>query len=217
MNPLSFLAVVSIHLLSKQELIQYNNTMLLVGSRLLNIPVMGLQTGSELARTIQPVIDPASLSIIAYTVSAPLLQESKIVFLRIADARELSDIGFIIDSIDELVTEGDVFHLDDVYALHFPLVGMKVVDEHGHKLGKIYDFTIDVGDFSIQQLSVKRPFVQRLNDPELLIHRSQIVEINGEAIIVHSKAEVPEHTRATAPGSYVNPFRKPKPAEPREE
>ena len=54
--------------------------------------------------------------------------------------------------------------------------------------------------------------MHRLTDPELLIHRSQIIEINGEAIVVHSKAEAPEHTRVTAPGSYVNPFRKAKTA-----
>lgn len=186
--------------------------MLLIGSRLLNLPVMGLQTGGELARTVHPVIDPATLSIIAYTVSSPLVSESTVTFLRIADVRELSDIGFIVDSIDEFVALGDVIHLDEVYELHFPLVGMKVVDEKGNKLGSIYDFTIDVGDFSVQQLSVKRPFFRRLNDPELLIHRSQIIEINGEAIVVHSKAEAPEHTRVTAPGSYVNPFRKTKPA-----
>lgn len=186
--------------------------MLLVGSRLLNLPVMGLQTGGELARTIQPVIDPASLSIIAYTVTSELIQADGPAFLRIADTRELSDIGFIIDSVDELVIHGDVFHLDDIYSLQFHLVGMKVVDESRRKLGKIYDFTIDVGDFSIQQLSVKRPVLHRLNDPELLIHRSQIIEITGEAIVVHSKAEVPEHTRVSAPGSYVNPFRKSKPA-----
>lgn len=186
--------------------------MLLVGSRLLNLPIMGLQTGGELARTDRPVIDPATLSIIAYTVSTQLISSEQPLFLRIADTRELSDIGFIVDSIDELVAYGDVFHLDDIYSLQFQLVGMKVVDENRRKLGKIYDYTIDVGDFSIQQLSVKRPLLHRVNDPELLIHRSQIIEINGETIVVHSKAEMPEHTRITSPGSYVNPFRKSKPA-----
>lgn len=191
--------------------------MLLLGSRLLNFPIMGLQTGSELARTVQPVIDPASLSIIAYTVSSPLLDGTVPAFLRIADARELSDIGLIVDSVDEFVRLGDVIHLDEIYSLHFSVVGMKVVDEKRRKLGKVYDFTIDVGDFSIQQLSIKRPFVQRLSDPELLVHRSQIIEITAEAIVVHSKAEVPEHTRVSTPGAYVNPFRKTKPAESRKE
>lgn len=192
--------------------------MLLVGSQLLNLPIMGLQTGGELARTVQPVIDPSSLSIIAYTVSSPLLENAAPAFLRIADIRELSDIGFIVDSIDEFVYQGDVIHLDDIYELRFQIVGMKVVDETRRKLGKVYDFTLDVGDFSIQQLNIKRPFVQRINDPELLIHRSQIIEISAEAIVVHSKAEIPEHTRVTTPGSYVNPFRKTKPAaEPRKE
>lgn len=186
--------------------------MLIVASRLLNLPVMGLQTGSELARTIRPIIDPVPLAVIAYQVITPLLPASQPVFLRIPDARELSDVGFIIDAIDELVQRGDVIHLDEVYDLHFDLIAMKVVDETGRKLGKIFDYTLDVGDFSVQQISVKRPLTRRLIDPELLIHRSQIIEINGEAVVVHSKAEAPEHTRVTAPGSYVNPFRKTKSA-----
>ncbi len=186
--------------------------MLIVGSRLLNLPVMSLQTGGELARTVHAVIDPEPFAVIAYRIDSTLLPPTPMPFLRVADARELSDIGFIVDSLDELVVKGDVIHLDDVYDLHFNLVGMKVIDEKRHKLGKVYDYTLDVGDFSIQQLSVKRPFSQRLIDPELLIHRSQIIEINGDAIVVHSKAEAVEHTRVTTPGSYVNPFRKTKPA-----
>lgn len=186
--------------------------MLLVGSRLLNLPIMGLQTGDELGRTLFPVIDPSAFSVIAYTVSVPLLENSEVVFLRIPDVRELSDIGFIIDSIDEFVSSGDVIHLDDIYSIHFELLDMKVVDEKRHRIGKVSDFTIDVGDFSIQQLTVKRPIMQRFSDPELLIHRSQIIEITADAIVVHSKAEVPEHTRVTTPGAYINPFRKSKPA-----
>lgn len=186
--------------------------MLIVASRLLNLPVMGLQTGSELARTHAPLIDPTTLSVVAYSVDAPLLQTAQPTFLRIADIRELSDVGFIIDAIDELIALGDVIRIDDLYGLHFTLIGMKVVDEEGRKVGRIYDFTIDVDDFSIQQLSIKRPFMYRLTDPELLVHRSQIIEVNGETIVIHSKAETPEHTRVTAPGSYVNPFRKAKPA-----
>lgn len=186
--------------------------MLIIGSRLINLPIMGLQTGGELGRTVSAIIDPTSLAVIAYQVNAPLMQTAAPTYLRVADTRELSDIGFIVDSLDEFVLEGDVIQLDEVAALRFDLLGMKVVDENNRKLGKIYDFTLDVGDFSIQQLSIKRTLLHRFADPELLIHRSQIVEINGEAVIVHSKAEIPEHTRVSTPGSYDNPFRKTKPA-----
>ena len=186
--------------------------MLLLASRLEKYPVMSLQTGGKVAELLAPVIDPGTLAVVAYTVAAPLLDSQKTQLLRVADIRELSDIGMIVDSIDEIVAYGDVIKLDELYDLGFPLVGMRVRDEKRVKLGKVIDYTIDVATFTAVQLTVKRPLMHSFTDTELVIHRSQIVEINDEAIVVHSKAEVPEHTRTTSPGSYVNPFRKGNPA-----
>ncbi len=186
--------------------------MLLLTSRLVHFPVMGLQTGGELAKVDQPIINPANLQIVAYSLTGPLLP-GKNMFLRLEDVRELSDIGFIVDSLDEFISHGDVIKLDELIDLGFSLKDRLVTDEKGRKLGKIIDYTIDVGSFYVQQMTVRRPLLKSLNDTELLIHRSQIIEINDKSIVVHSQAEVPEHTRQNAPGSYVNPFRKTKPAE----
>ncbi len=185
--------------------------MLLLGSRLRQTPVMSLQTGGELARTINPVIDPATLDIVAYTADGPLLSEHPML-IRIADTRELSDIGLIVDSIDEFVASNDVIKLKELLDLGFRLDGMKVTDEKRRSLGKISDYNVDTTTFTVVQLTVKRPLMQRFHDTELLVHRSQIIEINDEAIVIHSQAKVPEHTALTAPGAYVNPFRKEKPA-----
>jgi hypothetical protein len=173
---------------------------------------MGLQTGGELARTVRAIIDPALLKIIAYQVEGPLLHPSTPSFIRIDDIRELSDIGFIVDSADEFVEQGDVIKLDDIYRVQFQLANAAVFDEAHRRIGKVIDYTIDVGSFIVEQLTVKRPLLRRFNEPELLVHRSQIIEINDDGIVIHSKAEVPEHTRTSTPGSYVNPFRRQRPA-----
>jgi uncharacterized protein YrrD len=181
--------------------------MLLAGSRLMNAPVMSLQTGSELGRLTGPVISPDTLAILAYEVEGPLLDKSPSL-LRIADVREFSDIGIIVDSSDEFVSPEDIIKLGDVYKLHFSPIDMKVVDEKHRKLGRVDGYTIETTGFVIQQLSVKRPFFKSLNDTQLLIHRSQITEINDHEIIVHSEAKVPESTATKVAGNYVNPFRK---------
>jgi sporulation protein YlmC with PRC-barrel domain len=98
--------------------------------------------------------------------------------------------------------------LDELEKLHFNLSGMQVVDETRKKLGKVVDYTIDMGSFYIQQLTVRRPLMHSFNDTELIIHRTQIIEINNDAIVVHSQAKEPEPERAEVIGSYVNPFRK---------
>lgn len=186
--------------------------MLITGSRLIHMPVMSLQTGTQIAETVSPVIDPANLNILAYRLTGALLDQKTETFLRVLDSRELSDIGLIVDSIEDFVEKGDVIKLDEMIDLAFSIDGINVIDEKRKKLGKVIDYTIDVDSFNIQQLTVRRPVLRSFNDTELVIHRSQIIEITNTAIVVHSQAKVPEHTKLTAPGSYVNPFRKTKPA-----
>jgi uncharacterized protein YrrD len=181
--------------------------MLLAGSRLIDAPVMGLQTGGELARTNRAIIDPKNLEIVAYELSGQLLDNHPSV-LRVADVREFSDIGVIVDSSDEFVRPSDIIKLNTIYELHFHLEGMAVIDEKNQKLGKVNGYTIDTAGFMVQQLSVKRPLLKSLNDTELLIHRSQITEINDHAIIVHSEASIPEPLMESVRTAYTNPFRK---------
>lgn len=183
--------------------------MILLESTLKGAPVMGLQTGSEIARITEPVIDPATLAILAYGIESPSHSDGPWL-LRIADVREMSDIGLIIDSEDEFVQPQDVIKLNDIYNLKFHVIGKTVTDQKRRKLGKVIDFTLETGNFIIQQLTVRRPIFKSLNDTELLIHRSQIIEINDEAIVVHSEAKVPEKELHEVVGSYVNPFRKQK-------
>lgn len=185
--------------------------MLITGNRLIDTPVLGLQTGSELARTFRAIVNPSNLKISAYELTGPLLT-LKPSLLRIADIREISDIGIIVDSSDEFVSPEDVIKLGELYALNFELIDMPVIDSNGAKLGKVNGYTLNTIDFMIHQFSVKRPLLRSFNDTELLIHRSQITEINNKAIIVRSDAEIPEPLIESVRASYANPFRsKPSP------
>lgn len=170
---------------------------------------MSLQTGARLAQTTKPVINPANLKIAAYEVEGTLLTETPS-FLRTADIREYGRLGMIIDSTDELVGLDDVLEIEKLYNLAFPLVGMSVIDERKGKLGKVTDYTLETDGYVIQQLNVSRGFLKGFNDTGLLIHRSQIVEINDKNIVVksaHNKSVEP--IMQTLRGEFVNPFRKP--------
>ncbi len=173
---------------------------------------MGLQTGTKLAQTAYPVIDPANLKIVAYIVEGPLLLEKPSI-IRIAEVRELSDIGMIIDSSDDFVGIDDVVQINKLYGLGFKLIGMPVIDELNHKLGKVEDYSVEASSFVIQQLHVKRGLVKSLTDTGLLIHRSQIVEINDHSIIVRTTAKKPEPIMQAEHRTFVNPF-KPQSAQP---
>lgn len=181
--------------------------MILLGSNLLKASIVSIQTGAVTAQTTHAIIDPAQLTVVAYQVSGPLIKQHP-AYIRTADIRELSDIGIIIDSVDEFAYKGDIIKLDELERLHFNLLGMSIIDENRKKLGKVTDYTMDMGSFYIQQLTVRRPLMHSFNDTELLIHRTQIIEVNNDAIVVHSQAKEPEPERSEVIGSYVNPFRK---------
>lgn len=182
--------------------------MLISAERFDNAPVMSLQTGSELARVARAVVDPRSLTIIAYELAGPLLDQSPSL-LRIADIREIGPLGIIVDSVDELITPSDVIKIKEVYEFQFELIGKRILDEKGKKIGRVVGYTLEAGNFVIQQLRVRRPLLQSFGDTELLIHRSQINKVTDEAIIV--KTPKVRHTEPVVQPqtSFENPFRKP--------
>lgn len=191
--------------------------MLLVGSNMTNFPVLSLHVGGEIAHTKQAVIDPDNLEIVAYTLEGAIIHNDPDVgdILDLRDVREVSERGFIVDSSDVFTTREDVVKLDEILSLDFNLVGLKVVDQKGKKLGKIIDYTIDSGSFMIYQLIVQRPIMSSFLDPQLTINRSQIVEINDFKVVIKnstSQVKIKEKKNETAEDfvpNFVNPFRKP--------
>jgi len=181
--------------------------MLLIGSRLLHTPVMSLQTGTKLATTAKPIIDPANLHIMAYELEGDLLTVHPS-FLRTLDIREYGRLGMIVNSSDEFVELDDIIKLKQIYELQFSLIGLTVVDEHKRKLGKVDDYTVETGDFFIQQLNVRRGILKGITDTGLLIHRSQIIEINNSTIVVKSAdAKTATPVMQSIRSEFTNPFR----------
>ena len=81
-------------------------------------------------------------------------------------------------------------------------------DEKGAKLGKVVDFTVDVLDFRIMQLVVKRPILKALLDSELVIGRSEIIEVTDTKIIVKNEvSKTNKKTETEFIPNFINPFR----------
>lgn len=181
--------------------------MLLLGSRLFHTPIMSLQTGTKLAQTTRPLIDPSNLRIAAYEVEGPLLVERP-AFIRTVDIREYGHLGMIVNGNDDLIGLDEVIQIKKIYDLGFSLIGLQVIDEHKRKLGKVEDYTLDTADYVIQQLSVKRGLLRGITDTGFLINRSQIVEINNSSIIVKAPSvKNTEPVMQAIRGEFTNPFR----------
>lgn len=179
--------------------------MLISGSQLINTPVMGLQTGKELAKTSVAVINPHNLSILAYRISGQHLDHDPS-YLRTADIREMGSLGMIVDSSDEFLEPDDIISDKKIYDLEFNLEGKHVVDDHKKKVGKVTEYIVDIDSFVIQQLIVRRPLLKSFGDDELVVHRGQIVEVTDDLIIIKS-GKIKEKAETKPSKHYVNPFR----------
>jgi len=184
--------------------------MLALGSELIKMPVMSLHTGGRIANLQKPIINPVNLRILAYSLKEVILAEDSSL-LRTDEIREVSSLGVIIDSADDFIGIDDVIKIKEVSDLGFRLVSMPVVDERGHKLGKVSDYAVDTATFMIQKLYVKKAGFRSLTDTGMLIDRSQVIEINHSVIIVKSASEQvkSEPAQIEPVYDYINPFRKP--------
>ncbi len=187
--------------------------MLINASKLLGYPILSLHMGGPIAWVYSEIVDPEKMKIVAFYVEGPAIKNNPEVgdIMEASDVREFSDLGMIVDSEDDFVNEGEVKKLDKVLALNFSLYGLKVVTKKGTKLGKIVDFVVDTDNYMVHQLVVKRPVVKAFLDPELIIPRKEILEIDDYKIVVKDEEEK-IRKRATHEDfvpNFVNPFREP--------
>lgn len=187
--------------------------MLINASRLLGYPILSLHVGGPVAWVYSEIVDPEKLKIVAFYVEGPAIENDPEVgdIMEANDVREFSNVGMIVDSVDDFVNEGDVKKLDKILALNFSLFGLKVVTKKGTKLGKIMDFVVDTDNYMVHQLVVKRPVVKAFLDPELIIPRKEILEIDDYKIVVKDEEEKIRKrvTHEDFVPNFVNPFREP--------
>lgn len=187
--------------------------MLITSTKLIDTPILSMQAGGAIGQVIGSIVDPDTLKIIAFRLGGGPIPRSGANFLDVSSIREYSNLGMVIDSIDELVSSEDVVKLAKVIALNFNLIGLKVETKKGSKLGKVIDYTVTPDNFTIQQLIVKRPALKSFVDSELTIHRKEITEVTDYKVIVKDEEKVLKEKAAKEDfvPNFVNPFREKQP------
>ena len=184
--------------------------MILKSARLIGTPVLSLHLGGPIGNVVREIVDPNDLKIIALEVDGPQTGNGEYGYiLDVRSIREYSNIGLIVDSIDDLVSPGDVIKIDEVMDLNFSVIGLNVKTKKGTKLGKIEDYTFEPESMMIMQFIIKRPFMKSFLDPELTIGRSRVSEINDYELIVkdeEDKIKKSVNEQDFVP-NFVNPFR----------
>ena len=184
--------------------------MLLDSNRLIGCPVLSLHLGGPIGNITSEITDPENLKIIAAYVNGPQTGNGEYGnILDVRSIREYSNLGIIIDSIDDLVMSGDVIKIDKIIELNFSVIGLDVKTKNGTKLGKVISYTFDPESMMIMQFIVKRPLVKSFLDPEIIIGRSQIKEVNDYELIIKDEEEKikKESGKQDFVPNFVNPFR----------
>lgn len=182
--------------------------MLITNTELLNLPVLSLRSGSQIATVSELVVNPYQLTIQALKLSGRQLVNPRDSYLLPRDIREISHLGVIINDSEDIVASQDVVRLRKVLDLKFDLVDLPVIDRTKHKVGKVRGYNLIVDNMIIYQLVVQRPMLKDFFDPELLVHRSQIAELSQTRVVIrHSLAKLRELERQNAIDNFINPFR----------
>ena len=184
--------------------------MLILQEQLLAVPIMSLQTGAAIAETASFIIDPRELKVVGFYCSGPRLDVNPAI-LTVSDIREIGSVGIIVDNADVLVSPNDLVRLKEVIDIHFTLDNKMVVDQLGQKLGRVSNVTLDNKSLYIVKLHVRPGVWQSFKTTELLIDRTDILQVTDtEVIVKHAGVKKEEKAApAIAPSPLLdNPFRR---------
>ncbi|MDO4870486.1 MAG: hypothetical protein Q3996_00075 [Candidatus Saccharibacteria bacterium] len=182
--------------------------MLIYSSQFINMPVVSLRTGNQVATIIDTIVNPFNLTIHAFRLSGRQLNNPHNAYLLPSDIREISRIGLIIDDSQDIVSSDDVIRLKEILDLNFELINLPVIDKKRRKIGRVIDTTIISEAMIIHQLVIKRPLFKDFFDQELIIQRSQIDKISQHQVIIKNElGELRELEKQAAIDNFINPFR----------
>ena len=177
--------------------------MLALSSQITGTQIMSLQNGGELGIAQKAIIDPKKLKVVAYYSTGSRILENSV--LHTSDIREIGPLGIIVDSADSIMpVDEDLVRLQEVIAMNFELIGLQVIDDTKKKLGKISEYTLETEGFYIQKIHVSQSLLKNITNTNLIIHRSQIIELTDKYAVVKS-ATIKEPEKLS---QMMNPFKK---------
>lgn len=162
-------------------------------------PILSLRTGGEIGQAKLPIIDMAKLKIEGWYAEVP--DEKEIMILPSGEVRDMIAKGIVVNDHDAITPIEDMIRLKSVLDNDFELIGTTVENEAGVKLGKVHDYSADHQSFYIKKLYVGQSLLKSVlsfTKPQLIIDRSQIVDVTKDKIIVKDATEKVQSSK-TAP------------------
>lgn len=155
--------------------------MLRVSNSFYDRAILSLRTGGKIGIADAPVINPNNLKIEGWY-ARDVSQKGDFV-LPFGEVRDFITKGLVVNDHDSITSPDDLIRLKPILDIKFELIGKSVVTESNKKLGKVIDYAVDDG-FYIQRIYVNPPLLRGLSGEQLLIGRTEIVEITDKQLTV---------------------------------
>jgi len=164
--------------------------MLRLSNNYTNRSILSLRTGGVIGVATTPIMNPNNLKIEGWYAQNRL--EKGDFILPILEIRDFIIKGLVVNDHDALTHPDDMIRLKEILELRFELIGKLVVTENKKRLGKVVDYAVDEQSNFVQKIYVTPPLLKGLTNDQILIDRSQIVEITDKKIIISNpEATVP--------------------------
>ena len=168
--------------------------MLRLSQTLIDRPILSLRTGSEIAITTGPIINPNNLKIEGLYCEDRY--DRRVLVLLYNDIRDVIPNGIIINDHEVLSEPTELLRLRDIMRLHFELIGKQVETVSKEKVGKVSDYAVEETTMYIHKLYIAQSLLRSFTGGSLVVDRTQIVEITSKKVIIQDLAE---KVRANAP------------------
>lgn len=155
--------------------------------------VLSLRTGSPIAVTLGPIIDPNNLKIVGFHCQEQGNKKQPTILLT-QDIREWIPQGFAVNDHDVLSPPDDLVRLQPIIKIGFELIGKAVYTKNKKRLGKVNDYAVDDTSLMVQKIYVGQNILKNLTGSGLSIDRNQIIEITDKRIVVQDPLQGVPHT-----------------------
>ncbi len=164
-----------------------------------NRAILSLRTGSKIGNALLPIINASNLKIDGWYATS--LDSKETMVLPSLEVRDMIAKGIVVNDHDAITPIDDMVRMQAVINAEFSLIGTPIVSESGEKLGIVKDYAVDHKTLYIKKLYIGQSFLKSLlnfTHPQLIIDRSQILDVTPEKIVVKDATEKVQDTK-TAP------------------
>lgn len=139
--------------------------------------VGALEESSMVGKVYRLAIDPLEQKLIGFSVKTGGYF-SKIYIVSMMDVVDIDKNGVVINSKSSMLDRGEVVRIDDILEKKFSIIGLRIVDKKGAKIGRVQDAVVDTTTGDIVRI-YSSSFASRR-----IFERSQIEEITFFEVVV---------------------------------